>query len=220
MALRNLGDLKFEDVGAAWGLNRVGVSFGAATADFDNDGDLDLVVNNADVPLSIYRNSRDTGHRVRIRLHGSSEQPIWNWCQESTWLPPACDRQVTSRSPVAGYRRSSRSRRSASATRQKSTSSRSPGRADISRSLPTCRRPVLHDHRTVRQPRQRAPATPPGRRQCARPRPQFVADRRFRKIEHRETPFDDFAQQPLLPHKLSEPGPAMAWADVDGDKLD
>jgi hypothetical protein len=32
--------------------------------------------------------------------------------------------------------------------------------------------------------------------------------------------FDDFAQQPLLPQKLSELGPAMAWADVDGNKFD
>jgi hypothetical protein len=72
VALRNLGGLRFDDVGEEWGLNRLGVSFGAATADFDNDGDLDLVVNDADKPLSIYRNTSDTGHRVRIRLYGQS----------------------------------------------------------------------------------------------------------------------------------------------------
>ncbi len=49
-----------------------GVSFGSATADFDNDGDLDLIVNNADAPLSIYRNGCDEGRRVRIRLHGQT----------------------------------------------------------------------------------------------------------------------------------------------------
>jgi hypothetical protein len=46
----------------------------------------------------------------------------------------------------------------------------------------------------------------------------FVPAPQFPKIEHAEAPFDDFALQPLLPHKLSEPGPAMAWADVTGDK--
>ena len=42
IALRNLGDLRFQEVSEQCGLHNVGVSFGAATADFDNDGDLDL----------------------------------------------------------------------------------------------------------------------------------------------------------------------------------
>ena len=57
LAFRNRAGRGFEDVSAAWGLDRLGVSYGAATADFDNDGDLDIVVNNADVPVSIYRNN-------------------------------------------------------------------------------------------------------------------------------------------------------------------
>ena len=39
----------------------------------------------------------------------------------------------------------------------------------------------------------------------------------LRKIAHRETPYDDFARQPLLPYKHSQLGPGMAWHDVDGD---
>ena len=37
------------------------------------------------------------------------------------------------------------------------------------------------------------------------------------RAEHHEEPFDDFARQPLLPNKLSQLGPPMAWGDVDGD---
>src|SRR5439155_20015538 len=37
---------------------------------------------------------------------------------------------------------------------------------------------------------------------------------------HHEEPFDDFARQPLLPHKLSQSGPGMAWVDLDGDHWD
>src|SRR5207248_9674997 len=70
-AFRNLGDLRFERIESRWGLGRVGVSLGAATADFDNDGRLDLVVNNADVPLSIYRNRSSSGNSIRIRLKGT-----------------------------------------------------------------------------------------------------------------------------------------------------
>ena len=68
VAFRNTGHLKFEKVGDKWGLDREGVTFGAATADFDNDGDLDLVMNNADVPAGVYRNRSTEGHVARVRL--------------------------------------------------------------------------------------------------------------------------------------------------------
>jgi hypothetical protein len=71
-AFRNLGDLQFENAGASWGLNRVGVSMGVATADFDNDGALDLAVLNADAPVSIYRNRTPATNAIRIRLQGKT----------------------------------------------------------------------------------------------------------------------------------------------------
>ena len=64
LAFRNGGDYRFEDVGKAWGLDELSVSFGAAVADLDADGDLDLVVNNFQQPASLYRNGfrpQDTG---------------------------------------------------------------------------------------------------------------------------------------------------------------
>ena len=69
-AFRNAGDLRFENVSTNWGLGRVGVSLGSATADFDNDGALDLAVLNADAPLSIYRNRTPQTNSVTVRLRG------------------------------------------------------------------------------------------------------------------------------------------------------
>jgi hypothetical protein len=71
IAMKNAAGRRFEDVSATWGLDRVGVSYGAATADFDNDGDLDLVVSNADAPLSIYRNNAG-GNSIRLELRGTT----------------------------------------------------------------------------------------------------------------------------------------------------
>ena len=71
LAFKNLGDLRFENVGPQWGLNHVGVSFGAATADLDRDGDLDLIVNNFEEHASVYLN-QSNNNRVIFKLRGAS----------------------------------------------------------------------------------------------------------------------------------------------------
>ena len=54
---RNAGDLTFEDVGEAYGFGQATFSNGAAYADLDDDGDLDLVVNHIDQTAGVYRNN-------------------------------------------------------------------------------------------------------------------------------------------------------------------
>ena len=71
LAYRNLQGTGFAPVTDAWGLRDVGVSFGAATADLDQDGDLDLVYLNHDGGLGVFRNDAPAQHRVQIRLQGT-----------------------------------------------------------------------------------------------------------------------------------------------------
>src|SRR5690606_1041899 len=61
LAYRNEGGLRFREVGAEWGMGEVGVSFGAASGDFDGDGDLDLIYTNYEHGPTVLRNDSDTG---------------------------------------------------------------------------------------------------------------------------------------------------------------
>ena len=56
-AFRNEGNLRFADEGKAWGFTQTSFANGAAYADLDNDGDLDLVINNENGPAFIYKNN-------------------------------------------------------------------------------------------------------------------------------------------------------------------
>ncbi len=76
---RNLGDLTFEDVTEKWGLNFGTFSNGAAYGDLDQDGDLDLVINNINEPVILMENRaseiKPEDHYLRIRLKGPSQNP-------------------------------------------------------------------------------------------------------------------------------------------------
>ena len=70
-AYRNTHHDKFEEVSKDWGLNHVGVAYGAAYADLDRDGDLDIVVVNLEEPNSVYRNDAQEGHRLLVKCIGT-----------------------------------------------------------------------------------------------------------------------------------------------------
>ena len=68
---KGLADLQFANETEAWGMQQPSFSNGAAYADLDNDGDLDLVVNNMGERASVYRNNNLTGRNyLNIQLNG------------------------------------------------------------------------------------------------------------------------------------------------------
>lgn len=67
---RNNGDLTFKDVSVSWIGNKPTLSNGASYADLDNDGDLDLVVNNINLEASVYRNDFQPSNFLSVKLKG------------------------------------------------------------------------------------------------------------------------------------------------------
>jgi enediyne biosynthesis protein E4 len=100
---RNKGDLCFDNVTSNWNLEKKNVSNGSAYADLDNDGDLDLVVNNMGERASIYRNNNlSNGNYLKIKLKGldGNRDAIG---ARITIETPGGKKQMAELQPVRGY---------------------------------------------------------------------------------------------------------------------
>ncbi|GAA4275610.1 VCBS repeat-containing protein [Aquimarina mytili] len=74
-AFKNNQDLTFHNVTKDWGFNEPTFSNGSAYGDLDNDGDLDLIVNNFNMPVSIYKNNseKEQNNYLKVQLKGSDK---------------------------------------------------------------------------------------------------------------------------------------------------
>ena len=214
-AFRNAGDLVFEPVAEAWGLADDVFSNGAATADLDNDGDLDLVVNNVNAPAGIYQNRaiERGATSLRVELAGEGANSAGIGATVTVWAGGAAQTaevyatrgflSAVDPRPVLGL---------GGAPRADSVRVVWPdGRAQTLRDVPA-------GTLSLRQ-RDAGPASAPA------PRPPLAYPDVTDAVglgawRHRENTFVDFNRERLMPHMLSRLGPALASGDVDGDGRD
>lgn len=212
LAFRNLGDLTFQRMEDTWGLGESTVSFGCVTADLDNDGDLDMIVNNFEDAPSVYENQNTSGHAVRIQLRGRQSNRFGVGATIAVETASGSQAQyvniasgfMSTGEPVAHFGLGPND------TVSKLSVNWPSGRVQTFRRLPADRLYALTEIDEA--------ATPVAT--SKRKVPRFRPSAALNSVVHRETEYDDFEQQPLLPNKLSQFGPGMAWGDVNGDGRD
>jgi enediyne biosynthesis protein E4 len=217
-AFRNNGDLTFTDQTRAWGLSIPSISHGVAYADLNNDGDLDLVVNNLNGPAFILENRSErvlAGRRNFLRLDLRGPRGNLGGYGAKVTIRYGDALQHHEHTPYRGYKSSVEQIVHfglGSVSRVESLEVVWPdGRFQHLTDLPV--------NQVLRI--EYEDATP-------RPPPEPVEPTRlFEPVQngglshrHRERFFDDFRHTPLLPHRHSQQGPGLAVGDVTGNGLD
>ncbi|MDC6352639.1 VCBS repeat-containing protein [Zeaxanthinibacter sp. PT1] len=209
LVYQNSGELKFHEAGQEWGLNDLSFSNGAALGDLDNDGDLDLVVNNMDENAFLYQNrSADKKSSNFLKVKLASEDFV------KVTVKANGQQQFIETKRVRGYM--SAQENSAhfglgSATKVDTLIIEWPDGKQI-------RKFGVASNSVITAKREEAEFTEEARPQS----PYFSAlDRATVQLDHRhrENDYDDFEMEVLLPYKQSTMGPALAKADVNGDGL-
>jgi len=213
---KNQGDLTFADVSESWGLSAPTYSNGAVYGDLDNDGDLDLVINNIDQEASVYQNLSDQeknpANYLRIKLVG----PLLNREGIGAKVYLSYNGLVQSQyfTPVRGY-----------------ISSVEPFLhfgLGIETKIEHLRVvwPDGHEQTMEGIEANQTITLEYGGSLKQEPKAEvtslFTPSNGQYGIEylHRENHFVDFKLQPLLPHMHSRNGPGITVGDVNGDGLE
>jgi hypothetical protein len=214
-AFKNNGNLSFTDVTHSWGFSTPTFSNGAAYADLDNDGDLDLVINNENQPAQVYRNhaaSQLKHNYIGVQLRGTGANTFAIGAKILLYK----NGEIFSREniPSRGFQSSVDYIQLIGLGQHTAIDSMIIIWPNTTYSKFI--NPVLNKVHPIQQPASGLPQY------------HFNIDNRSKPLfelqpinldKHIEDDFIDFYYERNLPQQLSKEGPALAIGDVNGDKL-
>jgi len=217
-AFHNNRNLTFTNLSNNWGLGTPSFSNGAAYGDLDNDGDLDLVINNVNMPPFIYRNETDNQtetNYLMVQLKGAGKNSAAIGAEVTLYY----DGKINYKElvPVRGFQSTMDQRLhfglGSSSVIDSLIVEWPDGKCSVLHSV------AVNQFLTVDE---KASVTRPDTISNKQPLPIFYKTEQIAGLvyKHNENDFNDFDRDRLLFNMISNEGPHMTVGDVNGDGLD
>jgi enediyne biosynthesis protein E4 len=213
---KNNGDLTFSKYSREWGIKEESYSNSATYADLDNDGDLDLIVNNVDQEALVYRNvtrEKLLGNYLKIDFEGTPKNRMGIGSRVTLWNDGKI--QMAELTLSRGYQSSVEPILYFGLARHEKIDSiyvKWPdGKVQCLTQVNANQKLTLHYHDA-----KMTASVPALKKKLFRE----ITDQVQPGFMHKENNFNDFDYQPLLPYKLSMTGPGITVGDVNNDMLE
>ncbi|MBC8172679.1 MAG: VCBS repeat-containing protein, partial [Chitinophagales bacterium] len=214
---KNNGDLTFDDVREEWGLYLPAMSYGAAYSDLDLDGDVDIIVANANFPALIARNNSDklvNNKYLRVKLNGEKGNP--DGLGSKIYVTTADQTQYIQMETVKGYMSCSEPVAhfglGGNEKADKVVVRWYDGKENVFTDVAANQVMVVNYSEAVKSSESAVLA---GNLYFKNVTAEMGVD-----YKHKENEFDDFDREFLIPHELSNMGPGIAVGDANGDGLE